>query len=143
MNGGNVFPLGEERLPRSLYGRPTRKGYRAAIAQVIRDVKARHSLSNEGLADEIGCHKDTVANAEDEVGNLDPVTLLNIAYVFGEQAIEPVRQLYLCSPPEPLSTDDRIARIRSDLAEIERERCAIKKRIEAGDIVFPFREGEE
>src|SRR5690349_4419812 len=117
-----VFPLAEERLPRSLFGRPTRRGYRAAVSQIIRDIKARHKLTNEGLADEIGCHKDTVANAEEEVGNLDPVTLLNIGYAFGEEAIEPVRQLYLCRPAEPLTIEGRIARIRSDLAAIERER---------------------
>lgn len=105
-----VFPLGEETLPRSLFGRPTRRGYRAAVAQIIRDVKARHALSNEALADEIGCHKDTVANAEDEVGNLDPVTLLNIAFRFGEEAIRPVRQLYLCAPVDPPTKNGLIRR---------------------------------
>ena len=104
----NVFPLGEERLPRSLFGRPTRKGYRAAVAEIIRLVKARHNLNNEGLADAIGCHKDTVSNAEDEVGNLDPVTLLNIAYAFGEEAIEPVRALYLCAPVETMTALDHL-----------------------------------
>jgi DNA-binding XRE family transcriptional regulator len=87
-------------------------------------VKAVHGLSNEGLADEIGCHKDTVANAEDEVGNLDPVTLLNIAYAFGEEAIEPVRELYLCAPPQvEESPSQKVDRLHRELAKaIQEER---------------------
>ena len=87
-------------MPRSLFGRPLNASYRKAIADIIRDVKAREKLSNERLAEMIGCSEGTVFNAENENGNLDAVTLLNIAYSFGEDAIDPVRSLYLCKPAE-------------------------------------------
>jgi DNA-binding XRE family transcriptional regulator len=109
MGAPNVFPLAAESVPmtRSLFGRPTRRAYRAAVAQIIRDVKARHKLSNEALADEIGCHEDTVRNAENENGNLDPVTLLSIAYAFDEEAIDPVRMLTAKPDARPESAEAR------------------------------------
>jgi hypothetical protein len=48
-------------------------------------------LSDWELAEQIGCHKDTIENAQEQACSLDVVTLLNIAYAFGEEAIEPVR----------------------------------------------------
>lgn len=121
-SAANVFPSGEESFPRSLFGRPTRKAYRAAVAQVIREVKARERLTNEALADMIGCHKDTVENAENEVGSLDPVTLLSIAYAYGEASIAPVRELYLCAPPlDRPSREERYRRVYAELGALERE----------------------
>lgn len=40
-------------------------------------------LTSEDMADRIGCHKDTVENAENETSSLEAVTLLNIAYIYG------------------------------------------------------------
>ena len=108
-------------MPRSLFGRPTGRSYRVAVAQIIRDVKAREKLSNERLAEEIGCSESTVYNAENENGDLAAVTLLSIAYRFGEEAIEPVRELYLCAAPEAPTRQDRIRRIRAELDALERE----------------------
>lgn len=118
----NVLYPSPETFSRSLFGRPSSGSYRAAIAQVIRDVKARHKLSNERLAEIIGCSEQTIANAEADraENNLNPVTLLNIAYAFGEEAIDPVRQLYLCAPVDPPTLFDRLDRI-------EREATAIRK----------------
>jgi len=98
----NVLRPAPETFTRSLFGRPSSGSYRAAVAQVLREVKARHKLSNERLAEIVGCSEQTIANAEAEraENNLNPVTLLNIAYAFGEDAIDPVRQLYLCAPVE-------------------------------------------
>lgn len=124
MSPGNVLPPGGESLPRSLFGRPTRRSYRAAVAEVIRNVKSRHRLSNEALGDVIGCHEDTVGNAENESGDLNPVTLLNLAYAFGEEAIEPVRQLYLCAPVEPVTALDRITRIEAETAMLRKDLTA-------------------
>ena len=105
----------------SLFGRPTRRGYRSAVAEIVRNVKARHRLSNEDLADVIGCHRDTVENAENEISSLEAVTLLNIAYEFGEDAIEPVRQLYLCAPAEPVTPTDRLDRIEAEARMLRKE----------------------
>ena len=117
----NGFPLAQERFPRSLWGRPTRNGYRAAIKQIILELKARKNLSDQELADLLGCHKETIENAQDEANSLDVVTLLNIAYAFGEDAIEPVRSLYLCKPTEKPTIEDRLSRIEGEAAAIRRE----------------------
>lgn len=108
-------------MPRSLFGSPTRAAYRSAVAAVVRDLKAIHSLSNERLAERLRCSESTVFNAENENGNLDPVTLLTIAFEFGENAIEPVRQLYLCAPAEPKTLIHRIDRAQEELAVIRKE----------------------
>jgi DNA-binding XRE family transcriptional regulator len=107
--------------PRSLFGRPHSRSYRAAVSQIVRDVKARHKLSNERLAEIIGCSEQTIANAENEVGDLTAVILLAIAYAFGEEAIEPVRQLYLCAPAEPKSILSEIDAARQALNAAERK----------------------
>lgn len=117
----NVFPPEKENLPRSLFGRPSTRSYRAAVAQVVREVKARHGLNDERLAELAGCDKDTIRNAENEETNLNAVTLFAIAYAFGEDAIEPVRALYLCAPVEEPSIADRCRRIRGELAAIEKD----------------------
>ena len=98
----------------SLFGRPASKSYRIAVAQVIRDVKARHRLSNERLAEIVGCAEQTIANAENEVGDLTAVILLAIAYAFGEEAIAPVRDLYLCKPTAERSILDRVDSIEGE-----------------------------
>ena len=92
----NVFPSGEETFPRSLFGGPSRRSYRAAIKEIILNVKARYGLSDWDLAERIGVHKDTIENAQEEVANLDVVTLLNIAWTFGEDANEP----FVGRPPD-------------------------------------------
>jgi DNA-binding XRE family transcriptional regulator len=98
----NVLYAAPETFTRSLFGRPTSGSYRAAIAQVIRNLKASHKLSNERLAEIIGVSEQTIANAEAErvENDLKAVTMLNIAYAFGEDAIAPIRNLYLCAPVE-------------------------------------------
>jgi DNA-binding XRE family transcriptional regulator len=111
-------------MPRSLFGRPSNGSYKAAVAQVIRDVKAKNKLSNERLADLIGCSETTVFNAENEACDLAAVTLLNIAYAFGEEAIQLVRDLYLCAPAEQPTAETRLNRI-------EREINALRKEIDA------------
>lgn len=109
---------------RSLFGRPSGRSYRAAVAQVIREIKARKKLSNEALAEEIGCSESTVYNAERESGNLEAVTLLNIAYRFGEEAIAPVRELYLCAPAHPKTLDDRFDDVQAAFNALRKDASA-------------------
>lgn len=106
---------------RSLFGSPTRAAYRAAIAAIVRDLKAIHSLSNERLAERLRCSESTIFNAENENGNMEPVTLLTIAFEFGEPAIKPVRNLYLCAPVEPLTSKGMVSKAIGILARLERE----------------------
>jgi predicted transcriptional regulator len=115
----NVFPSGEETFPRSLFGGPSRRSYRAAIKEIILNVKARYGLSDWDLAERIGVHKDTIENAQEEVATLDVVTLLNIAWTFGEDAIAPVRALYLCAVREPETTAEKRRRLIRELAALE------------------------
>lgn len=99
MTSPNVLPLSDP---------PRQKSYRQAVAKLIRDLKANKSLSNTMLAEEIGCCAETISNAENENNDLSAVILLRIAYRFGEAAIAPVRELYLCSYAEnaPLTATD-------------------------------------
>ena len=87
-------------------------------------MKARHKLSNERLAELIGCEKQTVANAENENGDMLAVTLLRIAYAFGEESIAPVRQLYLCAP---VDEPDELEFCRRSIRELTK----LEKRLEA------------
>lgn len=116
MTGGNVYPLAGETFPRSLFGKPTRKGYRAAIKTIILNVQAAKNLSDLELADLLGCSRDTIENAKNEDCSLDVLTLLNIAYAFGEEVIDPVRELYLCKPVEPQSDDEELFAIERRIA---------------------------
>jgi DNA-binding XRE family transcriptional regulator len=119
----NVLYAAPETFTRSLFGRPTSGTYRAAIAQVIRNVKASHKLSNERFAEIIGVSEQTIANAEAErsENDLKAVTMLNIAYAFGEDAISPVRQLYLCAPSDAPTIEDRLERIEREASAIRKE----------------------
>jgi hypothetical protein len=120
-SSANVFPTTEETFPRSLFGKPSRNAYRAAVKRIILNLKASKGLSDWELAEQIGCHKDTIENAQDEACSLDVVTLLNIAYAYGEDAIEPVRALYLCAPVDVESTTDKRRRLIRELAALEDE----------------------
>lgn len=119
----NVLCDAPETFIRSLFGRPTSGSYRAAVSQIIREVKARHKLSNERLAELIGCSEQTIANAEGEraENNLNAVTLFSIAYAFGEEAIEPVRALYLCAPTEQPTPATRLNRIEREINALRKE----------------------
>lgn len=120
-SAASMYPRREESFPGSLFGKPTRRSYRAAVKQIVLTVKARHRLSSEDLAEKIGVSKDTIENAENELSSLEAVSLLNIAYFYGEESVEPVRQLYLCRPVDEVTIADRLDRIEREAAEIRRE----------------------
>lgn len=121
MTRGNVLPQSAPQLP--LLEAPRQKAFRAAVARVIRDVKAKGGLSNTTLAEEIGCCADTVSNAENENNDLSAVLLLRIAFRFGEAAILPVRLLYLreCEARTPA---ERLAAAMAEIDAVQREIAA-------------------
>lgn len=119
-SAANVFPRTEENLPRSLFGKPKSRSYRAACKQIVLDVQARQRLSDQELADIIGCHKDTIQNVKEEACDLSAVTLLIIAYAFGEESIRPVRELYLCKPAEQPTALSEIEKARQALNAAEK-----------------------
>jgi hypothetical protein len=105
---------------RSLFGRPTKSNYKLAVSKIIRDVKADHDLTNIRLAEIISCDEKTIRTAESgENGCLDAATLLNIAYAFGEEAIDPVRALYLCARGETETIAEKRKRLIRELAALE------------------------
>ena len=112
---GNVLPHSAAQLP--IFEPPRRKTFRAAVAKTIRDLKAARGLSNVELAEAIGCCEDTIENAENQHNDMSPVFLLSIAFHFGEHAIDPVRQLYLCRHEHALPTVGD--RLRAIIAEVE------------------------
>lgn len=61
----NVLPL---------FDPPRQKSYRAAVAQIIRELKAREGLTNVALGEELGCSGETIGNAENEHTDLNAVT---------------------------------------------------------------------
>jgi uncharacterized protein (DUF433 family) len=115
----SVIPSTEETFPRSLFGKPSRRSYRAAVKDIILDIQAKKKWTPLELADFLGVHKDTIENALEETSSLDVITLLIVAYAFGEEAIAPVRNLYLCSPADRLTKDDCIRKAREYLNKAE------------------------
>lgn len=74
------------RLPR-----PTTKSYQDAVREIILSVQG--DMTDEELAERLGCSKGTVRNARDRNGCLNGVTLANIEYEFGPAAIDPFMAL--------------------------------------------------
>lgn len=127
MSSGTVLPKASEAsdfasATRSLFGRPVGSTYRRAIAKCLNAVKEQSGLTNIELAEVIGCDEKTVRKAlTAENGNLDVISLLNIGYAFGEEAIEPVRALYLCAAREPETVAEKRRRLLRELQALEEE----------------------
>jgi hypothetical protein len=118
-SAANLYPRTEETFPATLFGAPKRDSYRAAVKQVILDVKARSGFDSEQLGEKLGISKDTVENAENMVCSLEAVTLLKIAFHYGEEAIDPVRQLYLCAPARDETVPEKRRRLLRELSALE------------------------
>lgn len=115
----NIYPRSEETFPRSLYGKPDRDSYRIAIKQVVLDIKAAQGLDSEQLGEKLGVSKDTIENAEKTANSMEAVTLLKIAFLYGEEAIAPVRNLYLCAPVDPPTKNSLIRKAAGLLSQAE------------------------
>lgn len=93
-------------------------GYREAVALIVRRIQKDQGLSDNQLAERIGCSAGTIKNARNEASNLDAVTLANIERAFGPGAIDPylalagVRAVPL-TPPVP------VERLHPTLAIVE------------------------
>ena len=108
----NVLPL---------FDPPRKMSYRAAVARIIRDLKAKHALSNVKLADKLDCSDETIGNAENEQGDLNAVTFLRIGYLFGEEAITPALDLMRRRHAEPETLTDRLDALQMQIATVRRE----------------------
>ena len=112
MTAGNVLPM---------FDPPRTKSYRAAVALAFTEVRAKHRLKPVELAEKIGVCKKTVINAESGDYDLCPVTLLRLAYEFGEDAIAPVLELYRRRYQSPKTLAERFAEVNAELAKIASE----------------------
>ena len=104
-----------------IYDPPREKSFRAAIAQDLRDVRSKHRLSMDSMAEKIGCSAKTLQNVDRELHDLNPVTLLRIAYEFGEEAISNTRELYLCRHAEPPTLTDKLNALQEQIDTVRRE----------------------
>jgi bacteriocin-like protein len=115
----NEYPTCQKSISPSLFGKPTKRSIRAAVKQMILAVQASHGLSDEELAEIIGGCKETVANWRDEAATMNTEALLVFAYSFGEDAIAPLRQLYLCAPTSEETVPEKRRRLIRELQSLE------------------------
>lgn len=94
----NVLPI---------FGKPTQKSYRAAIADCVRHIKAKHKLTNAALAEVVGCSAETISNAENENTDLNAVIFLKLWYEFGSEEVSPVTDLATRRCEQPKTLQDR------------------------------------
>jgi len=78
-------------LPMAL---PTQKLLRQAVAKIIRRVQLEHALTDDDLADAIGCSVGTVRNARNEQADLNAATIAKIGAKFGAETLDPYAALY-------------------------------------------------
>jgi hypothetical protein len=67
----------------------TTADYRRAVAKIIRDLQAQHSLTDLDFAERIGCCKGTIRAARNEESELGGVFLGRIEAQFGVGSIDP------------------------------------------------------
>ena len=123
----NANPHGAKSISPSLFGKPMRRSIRAGVKQMVLDAQAKHGLDDQEMAEILGKCKETIQNWREETATIDTEALLNFAYAFGEDAIQPVRDLYLCKPAEHRTILDRID-------AIEGEARLLRKQIEEREL---------
>lgn len=72
---------------------PTESSYAAAVSAMVRAVQSAHDLTDKELAERVGCDAQTIANARNRKGKLNPVTLVRFDHEFGAGTIDPVMAL--------------------------------------------------
>jgi transcriptional regulator with XRE-family HTH domain len=94
------------------------KDYQNAVSRIILEIRAEYGYkSAEALADRVGCSKSTILNGENGTGNLDAVTLLNLALFHGGEArLKRVMALINGCPPPLVTPFERIARANREIA---------------------------
>lgn len=68
---------------------PTRKELRKALAQIVRNIQAEHSLTDEALADRIGVSDGTIRNVRNERTDLNQETIAKLGARFGPECLDP------------------------------------------------------
>jgi transcriptional regulator with XRE-family HTH domain len=94
------------------------ENYQNAVSRIILEIRAEYGYkSAEALADKVRCSKTTILNGENGSGNLDAVTLLNLALLHGGEArLRRVIALINGCPPKPVTPFERLARANREIA---------------------------
>ena len=72
--------------------RPTQSAYREAVHEIIASVG--DGMTDQELADRIGCSSGTVSNARNKKADLSATTLAQIGHEFGPEALQPFADLF-------------------------------------------------
>jgi hypothetical protein len=104
----------------SLFGRPRSKDCLAAISKAVLRARSNHDLTNEQLANGLGCSTGTIKNALSESSMMRTDTLLRFGYFFPEE-FAPIQALMSGAVPEAPTVADRLERIETHLDAIRRE----------------------
>lgn len=96
--------------------RPTKTGYLEAVQEIIGNISI--GLTDQDLADRLGCTRETISNVRNMKGSLSPVTLAQIGHEFGPEALQPFAELF-GAVIVPLEADD------SDLDEITEKAAGV------------------
>ena len=73
---------------------PDTAALRKAVAAIIRDVQRDFDETDQKTADRLGVHKNTIANARNEMGDLGALTIARIGSIYGVEAVAPYHALY-------------------------------------------------
>jgi hypothetical protein len=73
---------------------PTQSSLRRAVAGIIRSVQLDHGLTDEEMADAIGCSSGTIGNARNEKSDLNATTMARIGHRYGVERLDPYAALY-------------------------------------------------
>lgn len=111
-----------------LFGRVSNEDYRRAVSKIVKEIQLQKDLDDEQLAERLGCSEGTVANARNQRGNLDAVTMLNLGAMFGGEArLDRILALVNGAPVEEPS-------ILGELDRAEQAINAARKRIIERDL---------
>ena len=92
--------------------------YQREVSRLLLEIRAEYGYrSAEELAKKVGCSKGTILNGENGNGNMDAVTLLNIALAHGgEYRLKRILALINGCPPPPITPFERLARANREIA---------------------------
>ena len=103
-----------------LFAAPSRQDALRAISLAVLRAKANHGLTYTEMAKLLDVSEDTVSNAANEHSLLASDTLLRFGFFFPEE-YKLVDALLSMKHVEPLTLQDRAARMAKEIAAIQRE----------------------
>lgn len=71
-----------------------RESYRSAVAEILRNIQADHSITLLEIADAIDVSLGTVSNAANRKADLGPTYLKRLGEAFGPQTLDPYMRLF-------------------------------------------------